>query len=505
MRLISLICLAVRINPIGAFVPWRIDPSDLDPASFHLVSKPRSATVRRHESTIDNIEAKFKRYRRTVETPPSIDQQAITFPLVARNNDKSSGPIILYSDPDDISYWVNVQFGSSNKPFRLVLDTGSADTWIPSSGCISKSCIAHSTFGASDSSTLQLLNNNKTFSIEYASGNVEGVIIKDSMTLGPMALKDVEFGLANTVSDDFTTFPVDGILGLGFPSASVEKVPTFLDNLVSQNIVSKRVFGVYLQRTADGLKNGSVIFGTVDSSRIDGGADALKYYSLNGTGGLWSIRMDDVVIDNQNIDFGGRSVIIDTGTALILIPPNDALKLHQHIPGTKSNGETFYIPCDTQLSLEFQFGNDKYSISFRDYVGAKIDSAGTLCLSLIVGRSVVRDGAWLIGDVFLRNVYSVFDMDNLRIGLGMPLVIPNPSGTTTTTSKPTSVLIPTSILAPQGINPPSQTFTNAPEVASTTSAPITTSSPSVASSCQTFVVINWIWALFFTLTFLHSA
>ncbi|KAJ6264298.1 hypothetical protein Dda_0443 [Drechslerella dactyloides] len=379
-----------------------------------------------------------------------------------RREDKATGILPLSSDPNDISYWINIQFGSSKKSFRMVLDTGSADTWIPSSECTSKSCLAHRTYGPADSSKLDFTDN-QTFTIKYASGNVEGTVVKDSLTFGSVTLDDISFGLAKTVSDDFTGFPVDGILGLGFPSASVQKVPTFLDNLVSRKIITQRIFGVYLHRTGDNTPNGSVVFGGVNGPRIDGGPSALKYYSLNRTSDLWAIPMDDVIIDGKNVGFdGGRSAVIDTGTALILIPPDDALKIHQSIAGTQSNGQTFYIPCNTNVNLELVFGGDKYGITPKDYVGDVVDATKNLCLSLIVGKSVVRDGAWLIGDVFLRNVYSVFDMDGTRIGFGkVATAPPDPIGTSTTASPPTSSLPSTSsIVDPRNPPPITRTITH---------------------------------------------
>ncbi|KAF3097879.1 hypothetical protein TWF569_011461 [Orbilia oligospora] len=414
MRLIVITYFAVCINRINAFVPWRPNTSDFDPSTLHSI-EASSHAVRRHKLRIAHASAKFERRTGTGKL------NAASFSPLTRREDKTSGPVDLYSDPNDISYWVNVDVGSSGKSFRLVVDTGSADTWIPSTECKSKSCLAHRTFGPDDSSTLHVTSD-KTFAIAYASGNVEGYIAKDTLKFGSVTIDKMEFGLAKMVSDDFTNFPVDGILGLGFPSASILKVPTFIENLISHNVISKHIFGAYLHRTADNKNGGTITFGGIDASRIEGGVEALKYYDVNTTTSLWSIRLSDVVLDGQNANFQeGRNVIIDTGTALILIPPEDALKLHQFIPGTKSNGETFYIPCSTDISLQFQFGNDAYQLSGKDYVGDPIDAQKELCLSLIVGRSVVRDGAWLIGDVFLRNVYSVFDMENGKIGFGIPV------------------------------------------------------------------------------------
>ncbi|EWC45719.1 hypothetical protein DRE_05056 [Drechslerella stenobrocha 248] len=408
MRLLaSALCLAACLVPIKAFVPWRPDVSDLDPATLHAIKPPPPAALRRHNLQISRAAAKFTRRAHASTTSNSRPVARPVAPL-ARREDKTSGPIGLSSDPNDISYWVNVDFGSSQKSFRLVLDTGSADTWVPSSECIAQSCLAHRTYGPGDSSTLTFTDN-KTFSIKYASGNVEGSIVNDSLSLGPVTLENVSFGLATVVSDDFTAFPVDGILGLGFPSASVQKVPTFLDNLISQQIITKRVFGVHLHRSSDAAGNGSVIFGGIDSSRIEGGPTALKYYSLNTTSHLWSIRLSDVLIDGKSAGFEeGRNVVIDTGTALVLIPPDDALKLHQPISGTRSNGQTFYIPCNTNVRLKLRFGSDEYEISPKDYVGDVVDAGNNLCLSLIVGRSVNRIWEGCTGSLFNQNEYDDF-------------------------------------------------------------------------------------------------
>ncbi|KAK6351710.1 hypothetical protein TWF718_004858 [Orbilia javanica] len=488
MRLIIVTCFVVCVDQINAFIPWRPNTTDFDPSTLHSI-EPSSNAIRRHELRIAHASAKFD--RRTGARKP--------FSPLVRREDKTSGPVDLYSDSNDISYWINVNFGSSGKSFRLVVDTGSADTWIPSAECKSKSCLVHRTFGPDDSSTLSVTSD-KTFAIAYASGNVEGSVAKDSLSFGSVVVDEMEFGLANMVSDDFTNFPVDGILGLGFPSASILKVPTFLESLISRNIISKHVFGAYLHRTADNKNGGTITFGGIDGSRIEGGVEALKYYNVNTTTSLWSIRLSDVVLDGKIANFqGGRTVIIDTGTALILIPPEDALKLHQFIPGTKSNGETFYIPCATDISLQFQFGSDRYQISSKDYIGDPVDPNQELCLSLIVGRSVVRDGAWLIGDVFLRNVYSVFDMENGKIGFGLPVPAVRVSSSTagpTPTSTPTSEQV--NIVNPTGTNLPDQ-------ITNSTSSPIrTTTAPSLASSNSP---ARYLYQTLFTLSLfiMHSA
>jgi hypothetical protein len=76
------------------------------------------------------------------------------------------------------------------------------------------------------------------------------------------------------------------------------------------------------------------------------------------------------------------------------------------------------VPCDTASALAFVFGPQSYNISTADWVGGKLASG--LCQSKIVGRQTFNESQWLVGDVFLKNVYSVFDFEKNRVGLGLP-------------------------------------------------------------------------------------
>ena len=76
------------------------------------------------------------------------------------------------------------------------------------------------------------------------------------------------------------------------------------------------------------------------------------------------------------------------------------------------------MPCDTSAAIQFSFNDRVYNISTADWVGGK-DDGSELCRSNIVGRKTFGDNQWLVGDVFLKNVYSVFDFEGSRVGLGV--------------------------------------------------------------------------------------
>ena len=77
-----------------------------------------------------------------------------------------------------------------------------------------------------------------------------------------------------------------------------------------------------------------------------------------------------------------------------------------------SDNETWTVPCTTTISLTFTFGGTAYTVSPKDWIGPM---GNGVCTSNVFGHVVVA-GAWLLGDTFLKNVYTVLDVDQNRIG-----------------------------------------------------------------------------------------
>ncbi len=189
--------------------------------------------------------------------------------------------------------------------------------------------------------------------------------------------------------------------------------PTLMDIMASQQLLRANLFGVHLSRSADGANDGQITFGAPDSSKFSGD---LSYIDSVSTDGLWEIPADGAGVDGQSLGFTGKTAIIDTGTSYILMPPEDAKALHAKLPGSENSGETYNIPCDTNLPVQFIFSGVTYDVSPKDYVG-KPDKTGKTCSSNIIGHQSFGPDAWLLGDVYLKNVYTVFDFDKDRIGM----------------------------------------------------------------------------------------
>jgi hypothetical protein len=313
----------------------------------------------------------------------------------------------IYQDGTDFSYFVQVGLGSDAKPVYMLLDTGAGTTWVMGSDCKTSACSIHTPYGPADSKTYQ--PDAKTFSISYGSGKVAGSLATDTVTLAGVKV-DMKFGVASTTSDDFDHFPFDGILGLSMAQGTTDN---FLQTLKAKKSLSANVFGVSISRNSDGPNTGEVSFGAVNPAKYTG---EITYTAVSTqANGDWAIPLDDILFDGKKTGSTGRLAYVDTGTTYVFGPPADVAKLHAQIPGAKSadGGITYTVPCANAKPLEVSFSGVSYSISAKDWLPGGGGSGD--CTSNIYGHEVVKD-AWLFGDVFLKNVYAVFDMDQNRIG-----------------------------------------------------------------------------------------
>lgn len=330
------------------------------------------------------------------------------------NTPSAAGSLGLNDEGNDIGYFGEVTVGTPGQNFGVVMDTGSADFWVPSDQCqAGQACQNHSQLGTSTSSSLKL--SNQQFAVQYGTGNVAGVLAQDNINMGGFTLKAHTFGVTIQESQDFAQSPFDGIMGLAFNQLSQQKVTTPFDDLATQGQIKQKLFGVHLSRNADGTNDGEITFGSTDATKFTGNiafANVLSGAAATaggGEAGLWQVNMDGASVDGTNV-VGGRQAIIDTGTTLVLAPPADATAIHAPIQGAQTDGQGgFTVPCGTTNNIALAFGGQSFSIDPRDWVLSPTDATNTTCTSGISGQSVTGGNQWLVGDVFLKSklVFSV--------------------------------------------------------------------------------------------------
>jgi cathepsin D len=339
-----------------------------------------------------------------------LDKRDNKYPVSMASPPTLPNSMAINQDGQDYSYFSSIKIGSEGKEMWMLIDSGSANTWVFGSDCSTQACTKHDTFGKDDSDTLNITSNR--WSVSYGTGDVAGVVASDKIAFAEYEV-ELGFGLASNASDDFTTYPMDGILGLGRASSTKLGTPTLMEIMATQKLLKANLFGVHLSRSADGATDGQITFGVPDTSKYSGD---LTYTNSISTDGLWEIAADGASVDGQDLGMTGKTAIIDTGTSYILMPPADAKALHAKLPGSSNSGESFTVPCDTRLPIQFTFSGVTYDVLPADYVGQP-DKTGKTCASNIVGHQSFGKDTWLLGDVFLKNVYTVFDFDKDRIGM----------------------------------------------------------------------------------------
>ncbi|KAF5108922.1 hypothetical protein DV453_001863 [Geotrichum candidum] len=327
----------------------------------------------------------------------------------------SQGTALVDQDGHDISYYIEVTVGSSTdasskKPFNLVVDTGSFYTWVYSINCTSSVCTSHNRLDPTDSESLEITN--KDFSIAYTSGAVEGIVVQDILSYSGFSSPQY-FGLAATVDSSLANFPIDGIMGLPANDKSPDSFPGVINTLYSQKLIKDRIFSINLGRANNLKDEGSFTIGGIDASKHTG--DITYIDILSQETGFWELNVEGTYVNGYKVDFGSRSAIIDTGTTLLIMAPDDALKIHGFISGSQTDGSNFVIPCNTTMELEFEFGGKKWAVSSQDYIGSVYSEAENLCISNIQGIQFDNNN-WIFGDVFLKNVYSVYNMETQQVG-----------------------------------------------------------------------------------------
>lgn len=421
MRLSSCLIFIAGLTGVRAFYPWELQ-----------VEVRIEDTVERRFLPWNLIEAKTEDAK-----PPTLGLKKIlvrrdhSYKIVEAYAPKLANSAPLHQDGSDYSYFSSVLVGSQKQELWMALDTGAPNTWVFDSECTETVCTSHHTFNSSNSTSYS--TKKSRFSLGYGSGNIRGMLGTDTLSLAGLEVLQ-EFGQADNASETFEHYPFDGILGLGRSHTNGWTLPSFMDLVAEKKLIKSNLIGFSLSRAADGGKDGEVNFGGVDTTKYDGTIS----YTLTDAN-IWSIPVEDAYVNGKSCNFTGKSATIDTGTTYLLIPPSDAATLFSLVPNASQqsgNPNNYVLPCNSTATIEFKFSGVKYSISPKDYVGSTLSENSDFCISTIVGYA--SNGAnWLVGDVFLKNVYTVFDYDNGQIGFGQLASASQPSTTTSSTTTST--------------------------------------------------------------------
>ncbi|PIO68046.1 eukaryotic aspartyl protease [Teladorsagia circumcincta] len=319
------------------------------------------------------------------------------------------------SDYGDYEYVGNITIGTPNQQFVVVLDTGSANLWVPETAC-DTSCNKKNKFVSASSSTF--VKSTKTWTIQYGSGDAKGVLGTDTIKFGgsndqQLVVPTTTFGLATHISSDFKNDPTDGILGLAFTSLAVDKVVPPLINAINQNLLDQPLFTVWMEHRGklEGAPGGIFTYGAIDTTNCG----PITAYQPLSSATYFQFKMAAIGMGSYKSS-KVYEVISDTGTSFIGGPKavTDALAA---AAGAKYSilEESYTIPCDANPpTLDVTIGSNVYSIDPVNYI---VSAGAKKCLFAIFPFEFGGFGpSWILGDPFIRQFCNIYDIGQKRMG-----------------------------------------------------------------------------------------
>ncbi|XP_075436760.1 pepsin A-like [Ascaphus truei] len=328
------------------------------------------------------------------------------FPTLAQ---ASGEPLQNYMD---IEYFGTISIGSPPQEFTVIFDTGSANLWVPSVYCSSPACNNHHKFNPQQSSTFQATNT--PVSIQYGTGSMTGVLGYDTVQVGNIAVSSQIFGLSQSEPGSFLYYsPFDGILGLAFPGLASSGATPVFDNMWSQSLIPQDLFSVYL--SSDGQSGSFVLFGGTDTSYYSGN---LNWIPLTAES-YWQITVDSVSINGQVIACSGScQAIVDTGTSLIAGPPTPIANIQYYIGASQNSNGQYVINCNSisnMPTIVFTINGVQFPLPASAYVRQNQQGCTSGFQSMSLPTS--SGDLWILGDVFIREYFVVFDRANNYVGM----------------------------------------------------------------------------------------
>ncbi|CAJ0939135.1 unnamed protein product, partial [Mesorhabditis belari] len=378
--------------------------------------------------------------------------------LKANPHFRGSFPQKVY-DYEDEEYLGNVTIGSPDQSFKVILDTGSADFWIPDRYCdqgfdcegctklnwdcafecqdgfccevltekwkntawlnytrqpsvFKTACDGKARYDLTKSSTYQ--HNGNGFDIYYGTGSAYGFLGTDTVRFGAVGTDQLvvpksTFGMATHIADFFAEDPIDGILGLAWPSISVSDSTPVLNNAISQKLLDQNLFSVYLAMIGfqDGVYGGVYTYGAIDTENC---GPILAYQPLSSAT-YWQYKMSQVDVGSYSQSSGRFQwdVISDTGTSFIGAPQSISDKIGKQLGATwDKKNQVYEIACNATIP-DFVFTIAGPDVNFCYLALFPFDNEG-------FGPD------WILGDPFIRQYCHVFDYQQKRIGFSANIV-----------------------------------------------------------------------------------
>lgn len=342
--------------------------------------------------------------------------------------DKSNGikEINLLSFSD--LYFVNLGIGKPNdQHFQLLIDTQHKEISVMSKNCTA--CKNIPVFDEDRSSTFQVESTNQTLQVNNYEFHGRGC--SDAIDLaGAINFSRYPFFLVDEVTRT-TSMKFEGYFGLGFTK---NKEDNFVYNLKKNGYINDAIYSILLLPQGQDSK---LYLGGYDKKLInDTDAEKIFYTNISFNEDSdnkqveWYISTDSVYVNSYHIEQEQR-IVLNSGSNIIRMPKAFFFQNIKNIFNKESQCQmwtdnVFHCKCDSDYqtmfpTFKFTFDDNKHNITItpEDYtvldysINLATDSSAYCLLYLSINYS---NDYWLLGNNFINNFYTIYDVENSRIG-----------------------------------------------------------------------------------------
>ncbi|KAJ1308995.1 hypothetical protein OPQ81_004677 [Rhizoctonia solani] len=324
----------------------------------------------------------------------------------------------------DIVYMATVTLAGTE--YGVQIDTGSSDLWIRSTGI-------------TGSRTSDILGN-----ITYGIGWAAGPISQANVSFAGFNVSSQAFMLATSANNPILDWGADGLLGLGLNSLSkVDHLVnstggswgrTLLYNIFSQSPRTPNFIAFLLQRSEHFLNEtaeGSFTIGELEpeyESAISATEAIPIWPMVNPT--RWSVLIDSYDTTGavphtlsstvSGVPSGKAVALLDSGTSYSYASEEFCRNIYSSIPGATFSSALgqWVVPCNQEINLGLTIGGRRFPIHPLDIISPSLSSNNNAtCYGAFIPQSFSAGAGEfdiLLGDMFLRNVYSLYDLGDFE-------------------------------------------------------------------------------------------
>ncbi|CDW56143.1 Pregnancy-associated glycoprotein 12 [Trichuris trichiura] len=321
----------------------------------------------------------------------------------------------------------DITIGTPPQTFSVMIDTASADTWIPGRYCSYSGCGSMKEFDSSLSSTYY--RNGLKVAIGHGPGTVYGFTAADSICMVNLCSRRQEFVEGYQTSWYYWNFPYDGVLGLAFPASSRIYSKNMVINLAESGLLSQPIFTIwkarqklemkylgtkanpeknanYFRRAQKGIESGLLTVGAQDSLHCS--ASCLYVTTARD---YWRFTVNRGYVLSEGFPEGNKTkayyrtfnAIVSSSSLLIHGPSYDIWNIATRLEAWYSTSYAMYmVDCKLAKSLPdviLTINGVDLPISAENYI---IKTSTGVCLLAFQKMAPTPKFDWVLGEPWLQ-------------------------------------------------------------------------------------------------------